>query len=109
MQQNKTTHCQLRNKHTKPEHQNKTAAPLRLTKATVCPDTEPRNRQARKATDAQQQQQKNTPKQKNPNKTDTRRKEEAAVKGEGATGPSRQLMIETIPPHTSVKLNQSAM
>jgi hypothetical protein len=52
---------------------------------------------------------KNTPKQKNPNKTDTRWKDEAAVKGEGATGPSRQLMIETIPPHTSVKLNQSAM
>jgi hypothetical protein len=44
------------------------------------------------------------PKQKNPNKTDTCRKEEAAVKDEGATGPSRQLMIETIPPHTSVTL-----
>jgi hypothetical protein len=51
----------------------------------------------------------NMPKQKNPNKTNTRRKEEAAVKGEGATGPSQQLMIETIPPHTSVELNQSAM
>jgi hypothetical protein len=55
MQQNKATHCQLRNEHTKPEHQNKTAAPLRLTKAPVCPDTKPRNRQARKAIDAQQQ------------------------------------------------------
>jgi hypothetical protein len=56
MQQNKATHCQLRNEHTKPEHQNKTAAPLRLTKASACTDTEPGNRQARKATDAQQQQ-----------------------------------------------------
>jgi hypothetical protein len=46
---------------------------------------------------------------KNPNKTDTHQKEEAAVKGERATEPSRQLMIETIPPHASVKLNQSAM
>jgi hypothetical protein len=41
---------------TKSKHQNKTAAPLRLTKAPVCPDTKPQNQQARKATHAQQQQ-----------------------------------------------------
>jgi hypothetical protein len=70
-------------------------------------DTEPRNWQARKATDAQQQQKKKT--KKKPNKTDTRQKEEVAVKGEGATEPSRQSMIENIRPHASVKLNQSAM
>ena len=52
---------------------------------------------------------KNTPKQKNPNKTDTRRKEEAAVKSEGATEPSRQLVTENILPHSSVKLSQLAM
>jgi hypothetical protein len=36
MQQNKTTHCQLLIELTKPKHQNKTATPLRLTKAPVC-------------------------------------------------------------------------
>ena len=75
----------------------------------MCPDTEPRNWQARKATDAQQQQQKTHQNKNNPNKTDTRRKEEVAVKGEGATEPSRQLVTENIPPHSSVKLNQSDM
>ena len=41
---------------------------------------------------------KNTPKQKNPNKTDTRRKEEAAVKSEGVTEPSWQLVTELYTP-----------
>jgi hypothetical protein len=54
------------------------ATPVRLPTAPVCPDTKPRNTQARKATETQQT--------KTQNKADTCRKE-----GEGATGPSRQL------------------
>jgi hypothetical protein len=103
MQQNLATYCQLQNEHTKPKHQNKTATPLRLTKAPMCPDTKPQNRQTCKTTDAQQQQQqqknKTCPTQKNPNKIDMRQKEEVAVKGEGATGPSRQL-FQRLYPHT---------
>jgi hypothetical protein len=86
---------------TKPKHQNKTATPLHLTKTPVHPNTKPRNRQTRKATDAQQQQHTHA-KQKTlkikKKKTDMRRKEEAAVKGEAATGPSWQF-FQRIYPH----------
>jgi hypothetical protein len=106
MQQNKVTHCQLQNEHTKPKRQNKMATPLRLTKALVCPKMKPRNRQIHKATDAHKKTHKKHAKQKIPNKIDTRRKEEVAVNCEGATGPSWPLFQRL---YTSVKLNQSVM
>jgi hypothetical protein len=99
MQQNKTTHCRLQNEHTKPKHQNKTATPLLLTKAPVLPDMKPQNGQNCKATD--QKNTKKTRQTKNPNKLDMGRKEEVAVKGEGATGPSRQL-FQRLYPHTAL-------